>query len=378
MTTPNNTGAVTALRALVADWRRAAEIYDDAAMLKHYPDTARVLRRCANALDKIASPPEDAPAVDGGDAVRSTIRGAVKHAIRENRAGGGMLGPVDRAADAILAALAAAPAPAVEREAVRVLRQQRDDAERRAATLSRMLEERTFPEPPRVEMTENMIERGLRWYWPSDAEYAYNQRDFMRRFLDAILTPPAEAREDGEAADRAIALNKGSPRKDRVAALERLSTPPAEAREPVGDAMVAEMEAWQSAREDAHEAASYYGNDPRVACRIKRAAAWIDAHPPTARPQATPRDAENAVRAQLVRELATDFGDDYTAYEQGRIAEKRRCIDLLAAATQPDAAAVGKQEAGDRFCDANCVWTDHHPDCPRAHKAGDHTSEASE
>ena len=42
----------------------------------------------------------------------------------------------------------------------------------------------------------------------------------------------------------------------------------------------------------------------------------------------------DAVLAQLRRELAADKGGDYTAYEQGRLAEKRRCIDLLTAQPQ--------------------------------------------
>ena len=74
--------------------------------------------------------------------------------------------------------------------AAQALTQQRDDAERRAATLSRMLEERTFPAA--IELTESMVERGLRWYWPHDKEYADNQRDFMRRFLEAALAQPRD------------------------------------------------------------------------------------------------------------------------------------------------------------------------------------------
>lgn len=80
--------------------------------------------------------------------------------------------------------------------AAQVLTQQRDDAERRAATLSRMLEERTFPAA--IEVTELMVERGLRWYWPHDKEYADNQIDFMRRFLCAALaTAQPEAKPEG-------------------------------------------------------------------------------------------------------------------------------------------------------------------------------------
>lgn len=91
------------------------------------------------------------------------------------------------------------PKPAEAREPVgdAELRQQRDAAEQRAATLSRMLEERTFPS---VEVTDAMVERGLRWYWPHDMKYADNQRDFMRRFLEAALAQPRDTpRDSGDA-----------------------------------------------------------------------------------------------------------------------------------------------------------------------------------
>lgn len=96
--------------------------------------------------------------------------------------------------------------PAEAREPVgdAELRQQRDAAEQRAATLSRMLEERTFPS---VEVTDAMVERGLRWYWPHDMKYADNQRDFMRRFLEAALAQPRDTPRDSGDAIRERLIN---------------------------------------------------------------------------------------------------------------------------------------------------------------------------
>lgn len=67
--------------------------------------------------------------------------------------------------------------------------------------------------------------------------------------------------------------------------LRRLATPA-----PAGDGAVATIEAWQSARDDAHEAAQFHGNDPRVARRLDRVTAYLAAHPPAV-PCPAPSDA---------------------------------------------------------------------------------------
>lgn len=107
--------------------------------------------------------------------------------------------PVGRLSDSDSGRLVFVGAEAREPVGDAELRQQRDAAEQRAATLSRMLEERTFPS---VEVTDAMVERGLRWYWPHDMKYADNQRDFMRRFLEAALAQPRDTpRDSGDAKD---------------------------------------------------------------------------------------------------------------------------------------------------------------------------------
>lgn len=41
-------------------------------------------------------------------------------------------------------------------------------------------------------------------------------------------------------------------------------------------------------------------------------------------------------------------------------------VDAALATAQPDTPREPAEDAEDEFCDANCVWTDHHPDCIRA------------
>lgn len=62
-------------------------------------------------------------------------------------------------------------------------------------------------------------------------------------------------------------------------------------------------------------------------------------------------EGREGVEDQLVRELAEDNGSDYTQYEQGRIAEKRRCIDLLRAERLASA-----QQAGVPAMDDEVRW----------------------
>lgn len=55
----------------------------------------------------------------------------------------------------------------------------------------------------------------------------------------------------------------------------------------------------------------------------------------------------NAVADQLRRELADDKGWDYTEYEKGRIAEKERCISLLASSPTTPAAALAQPQGNE-------------------------------
>lgn len=133
VTTPNTTGAVTALRALVDtgldlsfamiefDLTKHPEVGDKLAAFRDVLAEARDLP-----IAPAASPPEDAPAVDGGDAVR------LYHAVNRMMAALGAEGEVStrhRTVQQVMdelaridggaydETLAAAPAPAVEREA---------------------------------------------------------------------------------------------------------------------------------------------------------------------------------------------------------------------------------------------------------------------
>ena len=47
----------------------------------------------------------------------------------------------------------------------------------------------------------------------------------------------------------------------------------------------------------------------------------------------------------------------------------RNCINQVETITAIKAALEAKDEPWEKFCDSNCVWTDHHPDCKLAKDA---------
>ena len=102
------------------------------------------------------------------------------------------------------------------------------------------------------------------------------------------------------------------------------------------------MEGWQSALEDAEEAAAYHGNDPRVAKRIQHSAEWIKAHPPRAaasEAQQPGREGELLARAWF---HARPEDDDYDIYDaKDRCCEK--CVPVLIVRDTALQAAKGRE-----------------------------------
>lgn len=93
-------------------------------------------------------------------------------------------------------------------------------------------------------------------------------------------------------------------------------------------------EGWESICEDAHEAASYHGNDPRVARRMKRVAAWLDAHPPAEREwssQTSPPTphGEAVLKAAHAIRLAQGAALAIGASEEMQAAFLQRCADVI-------------------------------------------------
>jgi hypothetical protein len=66
---------------------------------------------------------------------------------------------------------------------------------------------------------------------------------------------------------------------------------------------------------------------------------------------------------------ANELADEVVSINDAIESEYNRFKELDEAATmlrkqQSEIEALKAKLDGDKFCDSNCVWTDHHPDCP--------------
>jgi hypothetical protein len=200
MTTPNNTGAMTALRALASVQRYSFPIVhikdgpDFVTRGCERSDSGRWMQFCdVEAALLAVTPPEDAPAVDGGDAAIRTLA-----ALGYTYHGGQLWKPPIGPRPTFTAAPApAAPAPAVERAAVDL----------------------TFPE-------------AVAWI----GRYALDRIDRNRREGGAVAVVGFDERIAATASENhGIGLYTADQLRAAFKLGQSHATPPAEAREPVGD-----------------------------------------------------------------------------------------------------------------------------------------------
>ena len=75
---------------------------------------------------------------------------------------------------------------------------------------------------------------------------------------------------------------------------------------------------------------------------------------------------------ELAKDNLRDHGDNCFLHDEG---EYNRCFcgkdslsDHLQSVVEKLDEALAQPEPWEKFCDSNCVWTDHHPDCKLAQR----------
>ena len=64
---------------------------------------------------------------------------------------------------------------------------------------------------------------------------------------------------------------------------------------------------------------------------------------------------------RLAWDALEDIGDEWGFTSQRTVPKRKEAITAIKE-------ALAQPEPWEKFCDSNCVWTDHHPDCKMAQR----------